>query len=190
MRQQMPREFYIPKGSVKVTPKSGGVVFYLYKDKFDGRPSAVCFIGRAVKPSWHHWFSSDEKRAKKMAATVAGVQAHAEMVAKRREARSAPHKWEAGLILKGSWGYEQTNVDFFEVVKVIGPHMVEIQKIGSQACNDHQPGFSAMSNHVVPDMEERGAVYRVKVQNGSCKSPVHGSLSPWSGKPAYCSWYA
>lgn len=187
----MKYERFIPKGSVKVTPKSGGVVFYLYKDKFDGRPSAVCFVGRAVKATWHHWFSSDEKRAKKMAATVAGIQAHAAMVAKRKEARSAPHKWEAGLILKGSWGCDQTNVDFFEVVKVIGQHMVEIQQVGSQSATDDPAGFSSMSSHVVPDLDHReAAIHRVKVSQGSCKSPVHGSLSPWSGKPVYCSWYA
>lgn len=190
MRVQHSREFYIPKGSVKVSPKSGGVVFYVYNDRFDGRPSAVCFIGRAQKPSWNHWFSSEANRAKKIANTIAGVEAHAAMNAKRKADRSAPHRWEAGLVLYGSWGYDQTNVDFFEVVRVVGAHMVEIQKVGSQSASDDPAGFSSMSSHVVPDLAHRGKIYRVKVQAGACKSPVHGSLSPWSGRPVYSSWYA
>jgi hypothetical protein len=183
------REMWIPAGSVKVTPKCGGVVFYLYEN-FKGQPCAMCFIGRAVKPSWRYRYSSAAARAEAMERQVASVKAHAEMIAKRAAKRAEPHKWEVGLILYGSWGYEQTNVDFFEVVRVAGPKMVEIQKIGSVSATDDPAGFSSMSSHVVPDLESRGRKYLVKVANGSCKSPMHGSLSPWSGKPVYSSWYA
>lgn len=188
MIKPMSREFYVPKGAVKVTPKSGGVVFYLYQNSRD-KPTCMCFVGRAQKPSWTFFYSSVEARAKAMQRQVEAVAAHADMIAKRKEARSKPHSWEVGLILKGSWGYEQTNVDFFEVVEVLGPHMVMIQKIGSQSATDDPAGFSSMSSHVVPDLDSRGEKYRVKVSQGSCNSPVHGTLSPWSGKPAYSSWY-
>lgn len=184
----MKYERYIPKGSVKVAPKSGGVVFYLYENA-SRAPAAVCYIGRAVKPTWHFNFGSEKSREKRIIATIAGVEAHAKIQAERKAERSKPHSWEVGLILKGSWGYEQTNVDFFEVIRVAGPHMVEIQKVGSQRATDASDGGSSMSSHVVPDLEHRGSKHMVKVSRGSCNSPVHGSLSPWSGKPAYESWY-
>ena len=38
---------------------------------------------------------------------------------------------QTGDILQSSWGYDQTNVDHYQVVKVIGK-MVDIQEIGSE----------------------------------------------------------
>lgn len=184
------RAFYVPKGALKVTPKGGGAVFYLYERPDQRLFFALGFVGRAQKPTFHYRFASEAKRTAYLGRVVEGIRAREERKARDRAERSKPHGWEAGLILKGSWGYEQTNVDFFEVVRVVGKTMVEIEEIGAQQATDAPDGFAAMSDHVVPNPEARsGRKHRVKVSHGACRSPKHGILTPWNGKPAYCSWY-
>ena len=185
----IPREFYIPKGARKVAAKDGSATFYLYES--DARPCAVAFVGKAQKPTWRHWFRSAAAREKKIADTIAAEQAHKARVAARRAEANKPHAWEVGLILSSSWGYEQTNVNFFEVVAVVGKCFVDVEEIGSQTATDAHEGYSSMSSKVVPDPEVRtGKITRCKVSRGSIKSPVYGYASPWDGRAKYCSWYA
>lgn len=191
MRLQPTREFYIPAGSVKISPKCGGVVFYIY-NRTDGLPCAMCFVGKAQKPTWRYAFTTAAKREAKIAAQIAHTTAEAESKAKRTEERNKPHGWEPGLILVSSWGYEQTNVDFFEVVRVVGKCFVEIEKIGSQRANNSPDGFASMSDHCMPDPAHRtGKVIKVKVQFGSRVSlSTYAGAHVWDGKPMYRSWYA
>lgn len=55
-----------------------------------------------------------------------------------------------GDIFVSSWGYDQTNVDFYEVVKVSGPRTVQVVKIGQ--CVDYA---GSGSDRVVPDRRVR-----------------------------------
>jgi hypothetical protein len=188
------REFYIPARSRKVAMKDGGAVFYLYENG-QRQPAAVCFIGKAQKPSWHFRFASPAQRERRIASTIERVQAHQARRAEERARKAAEaakgHGWEPGLILVSSWGYEQTNVDFYEVVEVIGKTMVRIEKIGSQSATDAGEGFSSMSDHVVPNLEARsGEFRRCKVTSGHIRLASYCSASLWDGRPRYCSWYA
>ncbi|WP_420415816.1 hypothetical protein [Marinovum algicola] len=190
MRMQNKRDFYIPENAQKIAMKSGGAVFYCYTDN-GGRPCAVCFVGRAQKPTWRYYFRNPEVRAERIAKQIASVQDREIRKAKQRAERNKPHNWETGLILFGSWGYEQTNIDFFEVTRVIGKTMVEIEEIGSSQATDSPEYGHGMANHVVPDPKVRsGKFSRVRVSQGSIKSPVYGAAWPWDGKPKYSSWYA
>lgn len=54
---------------------------------------------------------------------------------------------KVGDILKCSWGYEQTNIDFYEVVKATKA-MVTVRKIAGRSWSEE--GYSAMSGFVVP----------------------------------------
>jgi len=55
-------------------------------------------------------------------------------------------KYKAGDMLKMSWGYDQTNVDFFEVTRVIGKAMIEIRKVVSKVVR----GAGSPAEYVVP----------------------------------------
>lgn len=58
----------------------------------------------------------------------------------------AEHQYKIGDILYQSWGYEQTNVDFFEIVEVL-PKSVKIRAIYQKMVENSQ-GF--MSEYVTP----------------------------------------
>lgn len=188
------REFYIRKGSIRVTPKCGGIEFYLYE--LAGKPYAMCFAGKAIKPTWHFKFSSPAGREKRIRDAISYQIGRQERIAAEAAAKKAAaakgHGLEPGLILVSSWGYEQTNVDFYEVIEKIGATMVRIEKIGSQSATDGSAGQSSMSDRVVPDPEKRtGEFSKHKAHpDGRIKIASYASAYLWDGLPRYCSWYA
>ena len=66
---------------------------------------------------------------------------------------------KVGDVLKCSWGYEQTNVDFYEVVKATKA-MVTVRKIASKAWSE--AGYSSMAGFVVPKPGEFLEGFRAK----------------------------
>lgn len=181
---QMTREFYVPKGATKIAMKNAKCEFYVHD--VNGIPYGMCFIGRAKKPTWNYRFRNTADRAARIEATMQGVVKSEEFKRQRAEARKQPHDFKVGEVLCGTWGYEQTNVDFFEVVEIIGVRTVKIEKIG--AASVKETGWA--SDKVVAAPEFRtGEIYKVRVTEGSCKSPVHGYLSKYDGHPVHRSWY-
>lgn len=71
------------------------------------------FVGKRAKPSMYYRFSSVEKAAEYADKWAAD---EAEKIKKDEEASS----YVVGDVLVASWGWEQTNIDFYEVVKVSG----------------------------------------------------------------------
>lgn len=112
---------------------------------------------------------------------------------KVKEHESAPREdWELvpGAILSSSWGYEQTNIDWYEVIKRKGD-WVWVEKIGGHAT---ETGWCRGTT--LPNPEHRtGKILRrrVNAHNGKesgvrITSYAHASL--WDGKPEHWSSYA
>lgn len=106
----------------------------------------------------------------------------------RKNLRSQPVK--VGDIFERSWGYDQTNVDFYKVIEITKTgKSAKVVKIGQKL--DKQTGF--MSETVTPDPEkiigEKIHTWRIKkYQNDG--SVYVGHLWRWDGKPSYQSHYA
>jgi hypothetical protein len=133
MRMQMTREFFIPKGAIKVADKNSDAVVYVYERI--GKPYAMGFLPKAQKPVFNHRYSTLKSREQRVRDFFEGVTAHKNLIAERRKARNAPHNVEVGAIFYTSWGYEQTNVDFYQVTRVISDRSVEVRKIGQNSTN-------------------------------------------------------
>ena len=131
MRLNMPRSFYIPKGSIRIQDKKSDVEAWIYE--VAGKPYALAFIGRAQKPAWHYSFRSIESRENEIRKTFEGRQARQKMMADIKTKRQAASRGlKTGDVLVSTWGYDQTNVDFYEVTKLIGKTMVEVRGIASK----------------------------------------------------------
>ena len=183
------REFYIKPGAMKVAPKGLPVEFYIYQAGNDY--CAQCFVGRAQKPTWHYRFKSAEKREAKIRAQIDATKSNQERKAARKAEQNKPHGWEPGMILYASWGYDQTNIDFYEVIEVIGKTMIRMELIGSQRATDSGDYSHGMAEEVVPNPDSRsGEIYRAKVVSNGAKGKYGQRATPWSGQPVYCSWYA
>lgn len=185
MRTVMPREFYIPKGATKVADKSSDAVAYVYQT--GDRLYALAFLPKASKPSWHFRFRTPAEREKHIADFFAGQRKHLELVAETKAKRNRPHKLEVGHILKSSWGYDQTNVDFYQITKLIGTHTVEIRKIGQTV---DETGWAQGTCTPVLD-KFIGEPMRKRVTYGdSVRIASYASAHVWSGTPARWSSYA
>ena len=125
-----------------------GSALYVYERA--GKLYALAFWGTAHKPLWHYRFGTEERRNEKIAEFKASVEA---AVASRVERSAAKSAWvnplKVGDLLYTSWGYDQTNVEFYAVTRVSG-RRVWIRQIASDYA---ETGF--MSGKTWPAMPIR-----------------------------------
>lgn len=92
-------------------------------------------------------------------------------------------------ILECSWGYDQTNVDFYKVLKVKNG-WATVQAIGTSEESDG--GF--MTGMATPNLSKTGRTFRRKIHNWGNGDAIgissYSSASIWDGKPARTSHYA
>jgi len=107
-----------------------------------------------------------------------------------REAFTNPYK--VGDILHSSWGYDQTNVEFFQVVDV-RPTSIKISQIAGESVGATGPD----SDQVIPCpgefLDRRQNIWTTiqidaRYKGHSIPSPIHGNLSLYDGAPCYRSW--
>lgn len=110
---------FIPENSEERKHPHGLGVVYTYANA-KGQPLAVAYAGKGAKAVWHFRFRSPEGRDQKIADLWLSLNARAQRKAERRVEAQRPTGAKVGDVLYTSWGYDQTNVEFFEVVAVRG----------------------------------------------------------------------
>jgi len=96
--------------------------------------------------------------------------------------------YEIGDIVYNSWGYEQTNIEFYQVIAVL-PKKIRIQEIRQTLTE----ATGAMSGSVIANkndflnVEPFDLIVRPKGELASPKSFYY--FKKWDGKPKYKSWY-
>lgn len=115
---------------------------------------------------------------------------------------------KVGDLFEMSWGWEQTNVNFFQVVELVGqasvrvrevsPAIVEEEAVSSMAGNYRYEVPSdllpASSSSIFVEDQERGDLHRVtlgyKDQPTIKFSKGYYTATPYAGGTVYVSWYA
>lgn len=189
------REFYIKKGAMKIAPKDLPVVFYVENREYDktliGHHAAMCFIGKQSKPAWYYSFRNGQQMFSKIKEQIEGVRASEERKAKEKAERSKPHSLKVGDILVSSWGYDQTNVDFYKVKKLIGKSMVELIAVGSDTVEGSGYDHGMACEVVAIPQAEYGEPFKKKANSTNYVSlNSYSSAGKWDGSPMYKSWYA
>jgi hypothetical protein len=124
-RFAVPRELIVPKGSTKVADKKSDAVAYLYPSARNGKPAAMVFFGKQSKPVWQFWFPTDVKREAKIAETFANRRDwQARKAAYQAERVAWVPTYKVGDVFRTCWGYDQTNVEYFEIVEIKGKHAI------------------------------------------------------------------
>lgn len=162
----------------------------VYSCEARGKVVAMAFAGRGTKPIWHYIFSSAERLTEKIQSQVKSLEAHKAMIAERRKARFQPHGLVGGEVLRTSWGYEQTNVEYYEVVGVRG-QMIELREIAQTRTEE---GYLCGKTQPVPGAYIGEAFSRrVSMSGGSPSVKIHQSATAYleqpftmsGGKPVY-----
>ena len=174
------KERYIPAGYVPlVIENPADVVVYTNND--NGKFSAICFAGKAVNPTWYYLFRSEEAMLAQVAKTVNNRIARAAEVAKYKAERLAPTNLKEGDILYCSWGYDQTQVDFYKIKEVVGNNRIKIVPMTAIVAKQ-----STGADYMVAG-EEKGTPM-LKVANGrqnSVKITSYSNAYLWDGQPKY-----
>src|ERR1700733_1209595 len=107
------RTRYIPANSTPIETPLGVVYTYTTQGQ---KLAAVAYAGKSSKSAWHHSFRTQAQLDAKVSDFFAGLEAHQRRVAERRIEIAQPHTVKLDEIIYNSWGYDQTNIDFYQVV--------------------------------------------------------------------------
>lgn len=91
----------------------------------------IAFRGKQKAPFSRYSYQNEEQReiaAERIKTNEAGMMEWKEK--REAERKNFVPEFEVGDIFVGSWGYEQTNVDAYQVVKKVGTHFAMIRPIG------------------------------------------------------------
>jgi len=184
----MPRESYLPKearGKDPIVPEGTDLAIWPYESEVaEGKKFyAIGFVAKQSKPLFHFNFRNEASRDQYIQKAIADRKVTLAFKQQRQqERREFKHEFNVGDILYSSFGYDETNIDFFEVTNILGPQMVELR---------------GLSQKVVKS--EGGTDYVVAVPGKYISSPMRKRVSPghhvridnvrsasrWDGKPIY-----
>lgn len=102
---------------------------------------------------------------------------------KRLEKKDFKHSFQQGDLLYSHWGYDQDNITFYIVTKVLTPKSIEIQQVGTKVIE--QGRGIGRDDLVMPDTTRKShAPVRKNVQSGDrVKIDSYSSAYKWDGKP-------
>ena len=180
---------YIPENSKKIEDIDAKIEVYVYGDGLN----AVAYKGRSNKPKWHYRFKTpaacteyvdtyleDEKRYKREKDEYNANR----KVEKKQKAEAV----KVDDIFTSSWGYEQTNVDAYQVIKKKGV-TVTLRKIGLKTV----PGSEGHDcDRVVPvkDLFLNDKEFKKRLNGDSFKVESYSSAYLYTeGETLYRSWY-
>ena len=141
----------------------------------------IAFAGKAGKPLWHNWFVNSASRMKMITDSIANRKSHLKWREERTGARKDfKHTLKVGDVLYTSWGYDETHVDFYQVVEVKDKSVV-VCKISKTV--DHSSTGADYVKPVAGSCRGKTSLHRVGEGN-SVKIDDHFA-GVFSGKPVY-----
>ena len=199
-RLTLTREFFIPRpelGAVVTTGADDCATVYTWTEA--GKICAKGFRGAVAKPAFHYTYRTVEQRAAHVSKFIGDAEAAAQLRAKqaaearwRKASLNAVTGMPIGTLLVNSWGYEQTNVDFYQVVGHQGRVTVRVVAIGAKRVEEATSG--AMADTCTPDLDAptTGETFTARMvdQDTITLPNSRHHASRWSGRAMHRSWYA
>lgn len=163
------------------------------------KPCVSIWMPKAFKPFANYSFKTSEDRERYIEQAIknyeAGQATKAKWKADRKGSPEMMDQIKIGAIFHCSWGYDQTNNDYYQVIEKKGRYVV-IREIGSHQSLDNPGNYAhGMANHVVAAPNHFTGEPMTKLVQFSGGKPYltmtsYSSASLWDGKHNYESWYA
>ena len=169
-------ERFIPEGyELSWNDTDLGIQVYYKEQPY---PAALCFVGKAIKPTWHYRFKNGEQRQAQVTKTFEDANRKAEYKAQQKAKKSeamSNHGVVAGDVFRCSWGYDQTNIDYYEVIAVTGK-TATVCRIG---CLSQEDGF--LQGESVPSLGAFiGKPFKKLIQKRSVDSEAFLTMNSFS----------
>ena len=155
----------------------------------------VAFSGKRSKPDFYYNFKTEQSRETYVQEYLQGKLEMSEWKQQQQDKRIlTENPVKVGDIFYTSWGYDQTNVEFYQIIDVKG-QFATLKQICAQTVEGSQ-GRDCCEVVAMPNaFYERGETLRKKIQTSDNGKTVHFRLDSsrsawqWNGKPKYNSWY-
>jgi hypothetical protein len=180
---------YIPKGANCILEHENGSALYTYEAA--GKFYVIAFWGTSGKSQFHECYRVEAQRDQRVIDWKRGVESS---VAFRTERKAKKSAWvnplKVGEILHSSWGYDQTNVEFYVVTKVSGKRVWIRQIASDYEATGHMCGntWPAMPIRFVG--EETMHIAQPNGDTGASVKVGHQYASQETGRMHYTSSYA
>ncbi len=166
------------------------LVTYITSVRGEDKPGMQIYKGRAGKPCSYYYYQSEDRRNtaielnKKLADEREIYKAERKA---KKQAFVANH--EIGDIYVASWGYDQTNVDFYQVIETVGKRTVIVKEL----CQEIVEGSAGMMCADVMPLKDdflNDNTFKKRVGEYGIKISECQHARKWDGTPMYNSWYA
>lgn len=170
----------------------------IYRSDLHGKLCVKIWRGKAKKPLGYFSFRTPGAREQYIARVIDGERQSAEAREQRKAQGQADldkqlELIQVGTLLHYSWGWEQTQCDFFQVVARNGRN-VTIRAINGEIVpgSDYSHGMACMMRPLRDQFAEGHHAQTLTKRIGPCGiSMSYGIASPCTeADKFYCSWYA
>jgi len=170
---------------------TGGLFIYRSEDE---KPVAVIWKKKALKPFVSYRFKDVKERELYIRHILDAEAKRQREKQEIREARKPTQEQidsvRVGDIFVDTWGYDQTNVDFYQIVEKKG-RAVMVRPIAARSVKGSE-GFMSDRRVAVPGNFKGEAAKKILgFSNGQAHLPSkYGWCGKWSGSAMSCTWYA
>lgn len=156
------------------------------------KPCAQIWKGKQKNPFSHYYYPTEERRVEAIQRSKDSTDKQLKWKEEAKaERKSFKPEVEVGDIYVASWGYEQTNIDYYQVIEKVGKCTVKIREIAGTRVEDSMYSHG-MACEMMPEKDsflERGEVMQKRVGKYGITIDSVRSASKWTGGSNYCSWY-
>ena len=164
--------------------------FFLSEKEIKGKVWVVgkCFTNKSFNHTWFYRFKDMEQFNKRCFETIENNISRIESKNKYKEERTKPHTLKVGDILYCSWGYDQTQVDYFRVKSILGKRKIKIVGLGTSlkddGLHDKATPSDEVGNHWTKK-EDNFELVKIANSNNSVKISSFAYAYLWDGQAKY-----
>lgn len=191
---------YIPDGYIKAVENlEFNIQVFVNVPKL----TALGFYGKAVKPAFHYRYRTPESLKESVSTWYKNLKTNLKeksdrkaLIKKANSELDLEKHFKIGTILYSCWGYDQTNIDWYQVKEIKGKKLL-LQRIQSKIV---ETSFMSGNSEPVKDSFIETEFYSLVHVNyiqsdgtprfGFSKFADYECISTWDGKSKSCSWYA
>lgn len=166
--------------------KTGDKYTLLVNDtKYDGQVVGAMFYGKSAKPAWHYRFKNmeelDDYTSKYLERKAGQEEVKQQWKDKRRLTKD--HDIKVGDIFYTMWGYDQTNIDFYEVVAVRGSR-IDLKELHQQYVG-HEGNYDSVVPATGENRFKDDEIHTVSARADGTVTSLSSFEYPskWDGKP-------
>jgi len=161
-RQQSNIDFFVNQYGAEVeTFEDLKILTFSKEIKGEEKPMYAIFKGRSAKTTAHYYCHNEAQRQQSIENYKQRAKERAEYKAEKAAKRAAfVPTADVGDVFHCSWGYDQTNNDFYQVTEKLSKHYVMVQPISQEEVR--QTGPDSCTVKCVPN-SFHGEAFRAKV---------------------------